>query len=364
MSIRFFLAIGMVLFSFSTTYAQVILVDDDFESYQNDAELYAVWEPRNGSGTAAPTNPDDGILESSEEFLPGVEGQGVDHIGGSVMQHLDLAPGSEIFPSNEQTIRMAGDIWIGLDGNSRMSIGMRNRSATGNLIELGTYNSNGDSINPYGEPDVPPATVYAYRLTLFDIGEGIVSHPNWYFFQFDPSLDTKGDLDEEENPIPDGVVDPQDFGAGWHRYSAIITPETITLELDIYRDGLDNAATLAAGSDVSGVDSSVTYPLITRSQGYDSFRIGAPSGISSANKVGFDNLFLGLYDAADADFDGDVDGNDFFRLQKTNPEGLARWQTLYGTTVSGSAIAAVPEPGSTVLGALAVLLLSLKRNRH
>jgi len=350
----------------SASHAVTTIVDDDFESYADDNALYAVWEPRNGSGNAAPSAPDDGILTSDDTLFPGITGNGVDHLGGSVMQYTGLTPAAPIFPSETESIFLQSDIYVGNDGNSRTSAGLRNRTSTGNILEMGTYNANG--VDPTDGVTVVPSTTYAYRLVLFGgFGGELIQQPNWLYFDFDLALDIDDSDPGTTEPTPDGIVSPVDIGAAWHTYSATITPDTVTFEIDLYRDGLDNGATLTAGSDVAGIDASVTYNITTGVQGFDSFRIGAPSGVSSANGVAFDNVSLSLVDVggggSDADGDGDVDGADFLKLQRDNPAGIAQWQLDYPSGALQSNLSAVPEPASLALVFFATAGLLVSRRR-
>lgn len=339
--------------------ADTTIVDDNFDSYANDAALYAVWEPRNGGGGGAPAMPDDGILSSDDVLFPGIQGNAVDHIGGSVLQHTALTPAGAINPSASESIYIQGDIYVGNDGNSRTSIGLRNRSTPSNIIELGTWNA--DTVDPTDGVTPIGTTTYGYRMILLGpVGGDLVQQPNWQYFPLDLALDTT-----PEGGEPDGIINPVDIGAAWHTYSATITPSTITVELDLYRDGLDNGATLTAGSDVAGIDSSVTWEIESFAEGYDSFRIGAPSGVSSPNGVAFDNVSLSLIDVmtgggSDADGDGDIDGADFLMLQRDNPAGIAQWELDYPLAPSLAA-SAVPEPTSFALAVFATSLLVARR---
>jgi hypothetical protein len=97
----------------------------------------------------------------------------------------------------------------------------------------------------------------------------------------------------------DGVVDINDIGEGWHTFSALIKPESITVELDLYRDGINNA------TGEPGVDSSETWPVRMNTAAgemgaYNSLRIGPPSGVSGNDEAVFDNVFLTVVDATAA----------------------------------------------------------------
>lgn len=373
MPVRSLLSLLLLALVTSTVHADTTIVDDDFESYANDTALYSVWEPRNAGGDSPPEGViDNGILTNETldpGLFPGIEGNAVDHIANaeSVMQFTGLNPDNPISPSSTESIRMSVDIYVGNDGNSRMSMGLRNRSVPESLIELGTWNA--DATDPFDGTTVIPATTYGYRLILFsDIGDDLAQNPNWQFFQFDLALDVDDSNPATTEPTPDGKVNPIDIGAGWHTYSATITEDTITVEIDLYRDGLDNGATITAGSDVAGIDASITYDITTAETGYDSLRLGPPSGVSSLNGVAFDNVSLELLDVdtggnTDADGDGDVDGADFLQLQRDNPALIAQWELDYDGNGPLLGANSVPEPLSGTLALLAVIgLLTVRRS--
>lgn len=378
MRIRWTLALLFSALALPIAQADTTIVDDDFESYNDDTALQAVWQPRIGSGAAPPFNLDDGILTTDDTLFPGIEGQGVDHLGGSVMQHSAVAPGSEVFASATESIEVQGDIYVSVDnGNSRMSIGLRNRSVdndanVGNLLEMGIYNA--DGVDPTDGTTVVTGTNFGYRLVLFDeivAGAGIVQQPNWLYFEFDPVLDIDDTDPLTTEPTPDGLVGLVDIGAGWHQYTATITPDSVTMEMDLFRDGVvnltrDQEGAIEVGVGDPGVDASVTWNLSSATNGFDSFRIGSPSGISSSAGVAFDNVSLKLIDVmtgggTDADGDGDVDGADFLALQRDDPSLIAQWQTDYPVSASLSA-ATVPEPTSIAILLFASAgLLTLRR---
>ncbi len=128
-----------------------------------------------------------------------------------------------------------------------------------------------------------------------------------------------------------GLVDINDIGAGWHTFSALIKPDSITVELDLYRDGINNATGLP------GVDASETWAaqmdtIAGAAGAFNSLRIGPPSGISGNDHTVFDNVFLTVIDVPPA---------------------------------VGTLAASVPEPASLVLVALGMAgLLGLSRSRQ
>ena len=64
--------------------------------------------------------------------------------------------------------------------------------------------------------------------------------------------------------------------------------------------------------------------------------------------VGSPGTFTAVDPSADADGDGDVDGNDFLLLQRNDPESIPLWISQFGTS-GVSSISAVPEPSTFVL---------------
>ena len=67
----------------------------------------------------------------------------------------------------------------------------------------------------------------------------------------------------------------------------------------------------------------------------------------------------------DLDGDGDVDGQDFLLIQRTDPSLIPQWQLEFGSGGDSlSAVAAVPEPNSLTLLGLALGLAPLARRRQ
>lgn len=407
---RFLMALVMVAWCATTLSAQTVLVNETFDDYADTGALLSVWTPTVGTGntTLDPSSIDyeSGILTDDATTFPDIMGKAVDHIGatvsspGMVNQFTPTTggpfPGDEIFPTAQESIQLKADIFVGTSGNERMTVGLRSREPAANLIELGVYNTNScdptvDGCNPSASPipaEMPgfyAGTGYAYRLQLFaGVGGDLLAQPNWQYFQLPIELDRPDDTDE--------IVSIADVGAGWHTYSALITPDAITLELDLFRDGLRNTSVTpdeitGIRPGTPGVDASQTWEITTGTQGYDSLRIGGPSGLSSAGAgaMGFDNIYLALVEAltpgnsADFNDDGAIDAADYTIWRDnlglvgsaTQAQGDANgdtnvdaadyavWNSTYGTTPgSGSGLvvsSSVPEPTALVLALLGAI---------
>ncbi|WP_146399561.1 dockerin type I domain-containing protein [Pseudobythopirellula maris] len=347
----------------ATASAQV-LVMEDFESYADTSALNAVWDSGNGTGEL--------IDEDYEVFVFGEDpdpvgiraypegGQGVYHPGGTAMEYLPTFAGGEpLLPTTEKSIVVQGEMFdIGVAGNKRMSIGLRS-NAPENLIELGQYND--------------PASGPYYRAVLFPAPSEALD-PSWQ--QFELPLELDGDDENEE-------VSLGDIGEVWYTYRATITPTDITFQLDVFSDGLD------AATGEAGWDSTVTHPIITGPNGYDSLRIGGPSGIGSGGGgMIFDNLLLELVDAA-VDTSGDYNGNgivdaaDFTLWRDSlgdevsagtgadgNGDGFITdldydvWVNTFGNgELNESFATAVPEPASALLAILSIGLFATRGRR-
>lgn len=363
----FTLVLAGLLGSASVAMAQTVIVDEDFESYADNAALYAVWGPSNAAGelvdetftefiTLDDIDPQD---VGARAFPNG--GQGVEHIGGSVLEYqLPLGDGS-LVPTETESIVLQGDIFdIGAIGNKRMSIGLRS-STPNNLVELGHWNSDPREL--------------AHRAILFE-SPPTAEQPNWQFYELPVELDRPDDADD--------VTTLADLGEAWHTHRVTITPTTLTYEIDLLRDGLD------AATGEAGFDSSITYDVTSFATGYDSLRIGGPSGVSSAGNnfyggVIFDNILLQLVDvvaavAGDYNGNGTVDAADYTLWRDTlgdtvtagegadgNGNGVIDtgdydfWKTNFGNTSGSGSVGAIPEPASVLL---LVTLLGLLPSRR
>jgi hypothetical protein len=384
-------------------FGDTVIVDENFDQYAGDAELIAVWVPRDGSGNNPAAVTDAGILTTDDTLFPGVQGKAVDHIGSAVNQYEPASggpfPGSELIPTESQSVFVSVDFFDGASGNERMTLGLRNRTSVSNIIEMGLYNSNScdptvcSGIAPQNAtvdtPGFYPGTGYATRTQLFSgFSEPLLVQPDWQYFQLPIELDRTTDTDE--------IVSIGDIGPGWHRYTATVTPTSVTYTIDLFRDGVRNDTRdedgVVVGEGTPGVDATMEFPVTLNAVGFDSLRIGGPSGLSSAGTgaTGFDNILLMLVDeqppmfiAGDFDGNNSVGNSDLTLLLNNwgepvppipagwvgaeptadaigNDELTALLNTWGDTQGSGAALAAagVPEPASVLLLAAAALVLA------
>ena len=398
-------------------FADTVIVNENFDSYADDAAWQAVWGETTGLGTAPALASDhnSGIIVT--DTVPDIQGKAIDHLGalagapgmvnqfgGVIDQTSGQNPDFTLNPTATESVVLKADIYFSNSGNERMSVGLRSISAipdgsdtdtfpdanTSNILEMGQWNAAPTSTQPV--PGAPTTvTGFAYRLINFGTTTSpITVQPNWQYFTLAPELDRTTDTD--------AITNLGDIGAGWHTYSASITDTSITLTLDLFRDGktnltrVDGTGAIEVGVGADGVDASITYEILTLAAGFNAVRIGGPSGLNSGGTgaVAFDNINLSLVDVVveppvgDADFDndGDVDGRDFLIWQRgfglpdaLNQDGdadddddvdgddLVIWQTKYGETEPLVSSVAVPEPaiGMMILTALGSLLAVRRR---
>ena len=353
----------------SIAFADVNIVNETFDDYADQSAMDTVWVPYEPEGQTPQAGPY-GILVPNTTFgivppnddPPGIMGKAavtdpnVFHINEYDDDNNPNTVPFELVPSATQAVRVSGDIFSDTVGNKRTSISLRNdtiQRALGvygyNFIELGNWNAATDDPTVPGTVNDQAVTTFAYRLALFDsssYGAPLVQGPNWQFFPLDIALDVKDSAGAEN---PDGLVTPTDIGVGWHRYTATITETEVTVELDLYRDGLQNSEP-TEGVGTPGVDSSVTWTMSMADNdpgdGFDydpftSLRFGTPSGIGTGfnNLSVVDNISLDLIDLA-ATLEGDYDENGQVS-QGDLDQVLLNWG---GTTFPGNE-AALPEGG-------------------
>jgi hypothetical protein len=389
---RFVLVPFLVGLSISAAYGDTVIVNEHFDSYANSAALYTQWAPS--------TSPTSGILWSEDMTgNPNANpngGNGVDHVGGNVM--VWQTP-FNIAPDATHNIVLQADLYENGNGNKRMSVGLRGDGA--NIVEMGFYNS--DSCDPTvcginqaggtsapqnampGDPGFYAGTDYGYRLQLWPtVSPPLLVNPDWQFPKLPTELDRSTDADT--------LTNISDIGAAWTRYTATIRQNSITIDVDLFRDGVRNISK-TPGDGTPGVDGTVTWNMTPDAVGFSNLRIGSPSGVTSSGAGGvvFDNVLLKLVDIAtpgnNADFNGNhvIDAADYVIWRShlgaigtgTQATGDANgdlnvdaadysiWRTTFGNAVGGgSALAAVPESSTLFLAIVALAAVPARgRNR-
>ncbi|MEO1497218.1 MAG: PEP-CTERM sorting domain-containing protein [Planctomycetota bacterium] len=433
---------------------QTVFVNEDFESYGSQSAFEQQWIPQAGDGFGGgAAGSADLILSGAPEAVVGQMGNAATGIAGQINEDAGgFSPeisisdtGYQIVPSATESIVVRGDLYAG-GGQSnalaeeaqsfRQTLGLRSdifdrdpdpgiTAAGVNFVELGFYNTdscvptNPGCVGPdpgdpeadppveptEGDPEFRPNGDFMFRLVLFDsstlgnyfengVDQGtMVQSPNWANFPLDPALDdgTALALPATATPDADGFVNLIDIGDGWHTYEATISETDVTLTLDLYRDGINNA------TGAPGVDSEVVVevgmaasfsnaPFDLDPAPMNSLRIGAPSGIASdAGTAIYDNIYLALEEAmggeepilGDFNNDGAVDNADLnLLLNNWGSETVpAEWinsftanpgvnndelNALLNTWGQGI-MTAVPEPTSLVLVSVCGLFAVARR---
>jgi hypothetical protein len=246
-------------------------------------------------------------------------------------------------------------------------------------------------------PGFYAGTGYATRTQLFQgFDAPLLVQADWQYFQLPM------ELDRPEPEDMDTLVGIADIGPGWHRYTATITPNSVTYTIDLFRDGFRNNMRdengVVVGMGEQGIpDATMTFPMTLTAAGFDSLRIGGPSGLASAGTgaTGFDNIMLSLIDVVapgnNADFNGNgtIDAADYVIWRKntglmgtgTRATGDANgdtnvnqadydlWKAGFGSPVAPGAAglgaaAAVPEPSTVMLLVILGVFLGAPRRRH
>ena len=269
-----------------------VIVNETFDAYADQASFEAIWQPT-VPATIDPNMPPPpyGVLIPSFDAdisMPNGNPPGLQGKAAFIQNRLNVYAGpalselQTLVPTIAEPIRLSADMFDDALPNKRVSVGIRNSTQAFNVIELGRWNA--FAVDPTGgrspHPNDGLSTGFAYRIINFGTPHyPLVMQPNYQYFPLDQSL---------ENPLDaDALVTPADIGPGWHRYSATIGVDFVTLMLDLFRDGLNNATGLP------GVDSEVTWNIVPRGLApFDSLRIGAPSGITSIYGAVVDNIIL------------------------------------------------------------------------
>jgi hypothetical protein len=271
-----------------------VIIDERFDSYVDQFDFESVWQPMPGAFPPFPGPPEPflGVLLPQgsplvlppNDFPPDMDGQAV-----YIQHRLNVYAGpasselATLRPTLTESIRLSADFFDDTLPNKRVSVGLRSSITPANIIELGRWNASAfDPTEPPDSPATISSTGFAYRVVQFGpVGGELVRQPNFQYFPLDQAL---------ESPLDDdALVRPEDVGPGWHRYSATISVDFVTLTLDLFRDGKNNATGLP------GVDSTVTWEISPRMEfPFDSLRIGSPSGLTSSFGAVVDNVRLEL----------------------------------------------------------------------
>lgn len=378
MTARFGFALVLVALFGATLRAQSqVTINDSFDNYTDAADLQTKWG-KIGTGVGGVDLIDP--VNNNPYSFPDIQGKAAQYDGATGIGANTAYKWTTPFtlkPDATHVVKLTFDQFVPSTGtanaNWKSTVGLRGPGAE-NLIELGITNSNANFV-PYGFRLVnlfPSAQNADFGMT--STGYGAMALP------------------ATKNTPMDAEI-----GGGWHRYEMTISTTTITIKLDLYRDGLTNDdVDTVPGVGVVGVDATnviaPTSPLSITANGFTDIRFGMLSAVGSSPTVtAFDNIKLELVTvagpASNADFNGDniVDGADFLIWQRgfgaagtlatgdansdtlVNDADLAIFKTQFGTdpTPVVGAVAAVPEPTTIALAGVAVLgtLASARRRK-
>ncbi|MGI9428416.1 MAG: hypothetical protein ACR2NM_07155 [Bythopirellula sp.] len=156
----------------------------------------------------------------------------------------------------------------------------------------------------------------------------------------DPADDMDFDIDGYVISSPDGSLNPDGFtglvGAGETGWEVVAPTDGAISELNL------TSSTLFSEGDSISLGTGYT-PGAAEDAGL-TFEYSLTG--SDTTMFGFVHYVTGA--GTDADGDGDVDGNDFLMLQRTNPSLIPQWEIDYGTEPL-AASQAVPEPSVWLL---------------
>lgn len=376
-------ALCLTLLVFASVRADINLVDDNFDSYANDAAFDAAWPPDLGDGQSPSPGSQIGLLvprtvppfppppfdgSGDNTVVPPVEpvvGQAVAFNAAGAVNEWAAAPFS-VAPSATQSIRYSADIFDFVDDNRRFSVGLRNDTVDRepgigtlfglNFIELGFWNA--DTFDPTDPMNAPPAdpvidqpsTAYAYRIILTGpVGGDLVRQPNWQYFPLDLAFDDPNVDHNNDGRFGngDGLVNNLDVGPGWHTYSATISDTNVTLELDLFRDG-------TVDSTVDWVVEMALDPDTDETAPFTSLRMGGPSGVGMNEFTMVDNVRLDILELSVVD--GDFDGNGLWNCADINALGaaIAAGSTDLSFDMNGDGVLSLEDVTDAGTGWLAV----------
>lgn len=336
----------------------VPVIDDNFESYADDAAMRAVWASSTGSTT------NNFLFDANTVGQPYVVPPAPGAVDGKAVLFDGTAGGFNkytgafsMMPTATQNIELTVDLAHDLlTSNKRLSLGLRYTGAVSeNLIELGFWNS---------LPQGPNGEFYqfGYRTILMPGGT------NWQPYSLPANKDQLFEIGS----------------AAFHTFKAVISLTDVTFTLDLFGDGLNN------GTGEPGIDATNVVAAVTTANGYNDIRFGGPSGVTSADPfLGVDNILLQYVDvvveppSGNADFNNDdkVDGRDFLIWQRgfSTPDALLAdgdadgdfdvdgddliiWQDQYAEPVPPvAATTAVPEPAGMIMLVAMGMVFAAKR---
>lgn len=235
----------------------VVIFSDDFESYQNNAQLTALgaWGDNNNASIITSTT-------LSNSGNPG-KALAVSVASGALFsaQH-NFAP--NITPTDALPIVWSFDFFDDGVGNKRVTGGLRSQNAS-SILEMGRYNNANNG--------AAAISGYAVRTALIGGPVAVPGDAGWFSFVGNPTIST-----------------------GWHRFTAHVRASDVLFEFDRNADGIVDAnrvlATTTGGTEI-----------------YNVLRLGGPSDVSSpGGGARFDDVFLGRFETTKGVFSTGVGG--------------------------------------------------------
>lgn len=239
---------------------------------------------------------------------------------------------------------------------------------TGGLLDFGStpYFFDDDDGNPIQSPNLTSGSIAAGEVAVLFNADAL--SPTEFADAWDPG-GTRGTTFI-------GVTDWPGFGNGgdlvalWDNASeyaadeaAGTTDNAVAAVLydddgDIWPDS-NNSGSINLRNLSNDLTDGLSWDLSSDFDAAGSFQISVDTILHGGGDVASPGTFVVQDATADADLDGDVDGNDFLLIQKNNPGLIALWQAEYGSESGG--IQAIPEPASFLLLGVALLGLSVVR---